>query len=91
MIGATLSGVVLSSSNESYVAVAMYAGSMMVGGAVILLFGEFERFVRTEPVAVANPQLRRSRSSVRQREAHLCAILESLEDTTHSISYRTLM
>lgn len=39
-LGATLSGLVLSSSGGWYPAVAFYAGSMMVGGALCLLYGK---------------------------------------------------
>lgn len=40
MLGATLSGFVLSGSGGSYTAVACYSGGMMCGGSLLILYGE---------------------------------------------------
>lgn len=45
-LGATIAGVVLTSSGGWYPSVAFYAGSMMVGGALCLLYGELDLMAR---------------------------------------------
>ncbi|ORY70805.1 major facilitator superfamily domain-containing protein [Leucosporidium creatinivorum] len=47
-LGATLAGLVLSGSGGWYPSVAFYAGSMMVGGALCLLYGECGRMTESQ-------------------------------------------
>lgn len=85
MLGATLSGFVLSGSGGSYTAVACYSGGMMCGGSLLILYGEsspsaLALVAETDPFSVHS-------SSLRQSTQVVCQVLKYLwERTTYQRS-----